>query len=425
VKLSRLLCVLSASLLIAQPASDPAATARKALDLLLGDKFPDLFQMFTPDLQKAIPQESLSKLAATTIKPLGAVDKIGDPSVRPAGKNNVVVIPVKFASSSVNFQAAVNATGQIYIMNLLPGEVSWQRPPYSKPDSFHEQAVIVGEGDWKLPGTLTIPNGAGPFPAIALVHGSGPNDRDETVGGSKPFKDLAEGLASRGIAVLRYEKRTKQYGAKMAGMPKTTIQEETVEDAIAAAALLRTRKEVDPKRVYILGHSLGGYIAPRIAAEDGKLAGLVIAAGNVRPLEDLIWEQSQGLKMTPQQLDQLKGLVARIKALEPADSDAPPILGMRAPYLLDLKGYDPPAVAKEHPLPMLILQGERDFQVTMADFNLWKSSLSSRKDVVFHSYPSLNHLFVPGAGKSDEAEYRKPGHVAPEVIEDIAKWINR
>jgi dienelactone hydrolase len=423
VKLSCLLCVFSAGLLVAQPAPDPAVTARKALDLLLGEKYSELFQMFSPELQKDSPEDRLGKLAATEIKPQGAVESIGEPSVRKAGPNTIVVIPVKFASRSVNFQAAINASGQVYIMNLVPGEVAWQRPAYSKPDAFHERAVTVGEGDWKLPGTLTVPSGAGPYPAIALVHGNGPNDRDETVGGSKIFKDLAEGLATRGIVVLRYEKRTRQYGAKMAGMHGTTVQEETVDDAVAAAALLRAQKEVDPRRVYVLGHSLGGYVAPRIAEEDGKLAGLLILAGNVRPLEDLLMEQSRSMQMNASQMETLKTLVARIKALEPADADAPPILGMTVPYLLDLKGYDPVAVAKKQTIPMLILQGERDYQVTMADFALWKAALGARKDVVFHSYPALNHLFIAGEGKSTEAEYRKPGHVAPEVIDDIAKWI--
>jgi len=408
-----------------QTAPDPAATARKALDLLLGEKYSELFKMFSPDLQKDSPEDRLSKLAATEIKPQGAVETIGAPSARKAGPNTIVVIPVKFAARNVNFQAAINAAGQVSIMILVPGEVAWQRPAYSKPDAFQERAVTVGDDPWKLPGTLTVPVGPGPFPAMVLVHGSGPNDRDETIGGTKMFKDLAEGLATRGVVVLRYEKRTKQYGAKMAGMAGVTIQQETVTDAAAAALLLRTEKEVDPKRVYVAGYDLGGYAAPRIAEFDGKLAGLIILAGNARPLEDLLMEQSQSLQMNAQQKEQLKNLVARIKALEPADLDAPPILGMKVPYLLDLKGYDPAAVAKQQTVPLLILQGERDFQVTMKDFALWKAGLGARKDVVYHSYPALNHLFVAGEGKSTETEYRKPGHVAPEVIDDIAKWVTR
>ena len=112
-----------------------------------------------------------------------------------------------------------------------------------------------------------------------------------------------------------------------------------------------------------------------------------------------------------------------MKALDPADADAPSILGMPASYLLDLKGYDPAAQAKKLTIPILILQGERDFQVTMKDFGMWKAALGTRKDVTLQSFPTLNHLFVAGQGKSTEVEYRKPGHVAPEVIDVIAKWV--
>jgi dienelactone hydrolase len=231
------------------------------------------------------------------------------------------------------------------------------------------------------------------------------------------------GLASRGFVVLRYEKRTKVYAAKVAGMSRFTVSDETVDDAVAAAAALRKQKEVDPKRVYVLGHALGGYVAPRIADEDGMLAGMIVMAANVRPLEDLVVEQQMAQGLTGPRLDQLKALAARVKALEQGDADRPPVLGMKVPYLLDLKGYDPAAKAKSEAVPMLILQGERDFQVTMNDFALWKSALSSRKDVAFRSYPALNHFFVAGEGKSTEAEYRKAGHVAPDVIDDIAKWI--
>jgi dienelactone hydrolase len=420
VKLLRVICFLAPGLLLAQPAADPVSTARKAVDLLLGEKYPDLFQMFSPDMQKSIPEAQLAKIGAQC-KNWGALESLGQAESRRAGLNTVVIIPGKFASQNINFQLAVNRAGQLAGMVFLPGESVWQHPPYSKPDSFRERQLTIGVGDWPLPAILTLPNGNGPFPGVVLVHGSGPNDRDETVFANKPFKDLAEGLASRGIAVLRYEKRTRQYQSKMAGMARLTVQEETVDDAAKAAVLLRQQKEVNPEKIYVLGHSMGGYLAPRIATEDGKLAGIIILAGHARPLEDLILEQvaESGSK----QLETAKIQVARIKALEDADSDAPPILNLPVSYWLDLKGYDPVAVAKKLSLRILVIQGERDFQVPMKDYELWKSGLAGKRDATFQSFPTLNHLFVPGEGKSSEAEYRKPGHVAPEVIDLIAKWI--
>ena len=411
-------------LLVAQQAQDPVAIARKALDLLLAGKYPEFHQMSTADVQKGLPLPELAKLGAS-FKSYGSMEKIGDAAVTKSGPNSIVTIPVKFTNQNINFRIVINASGLVSGIFQLPGGVTWQRPEYSKPDSFKEREVTVGEGEWKLPGTLTAPNGSGPFPAAVLVHGTGPNDRDETVGGAKVFKDLAEGLASRGIAVLRYEKRTKQYGSRVAGIKNLTVEEETVEDAVQALAVLRSLPGIDGKKVFVIGHSLGGYVGPRIAAQDGKLAGIVVMAGNVRPMEDLLVEQVQYLGGTGVPLANAKALQAKVKKLESGDDDAPAIGGVPAAYWLDLKGYDPAAEAKKAGLPMLILQGERDYQVTMTDFGLWKGAVGSAKGVVMKSYPALNHLFVAGEGKSLPAEYNKPGHVAAAVIEDIAAFIKQ
>ena len=420
----RCLCLFWAGLLMAPPAADQSGIAKNAFDLLLGAKYTELHQMFTPEMQKSIPEPALAKLGEQ-VKSLGAVSKVDAPAIQKSGPNTIAVFPAHFEKQSINFRFIINQAGKVAGMFMLPGEVSWTRPAYSRPDSFREREVTVGEGEWKLPGTLSVPTGSGPFPGVVMVHGLGPNDRDETVGGSKVFKDLAEGFASRGITVLRYEKRTRQYGPKMAAMQHLTIDEETVDDAVIALQLLRAQKEVDPKRTYLLGHDLGGYIAPRIATEDGKLAGIIIMAGNARPLEDLAVEQAAYLGMPAKQIENLKAEAARVKALEAADADGQKVMGMAASYLLDLKGYNPAASSKKFTVPMLIMQGDRDYQVTTKDFDLWKAGLAGRKDVTFKSYPALNHIFVAGEGKSTDAEYRKPGHVAPEVVDDIAKWIGQ
>ena len=410
-------------LLAAQPAQDSTVLARKALDLVLAGQYAEFLQMSTADVQKGLPAAELAKVGAM-IKTYGAMEKLGDSTVIKSGPNSIVVFPAKFATQNINFRIIINSAGLVAGFFQLPGGVNWQRPEYSQPATFKERAVTVGEGEWKLPGTLTVPVGAGPFPAVVLVHGSGPNDRDETVGGAKVFKDLAEGLASRNIVVLRYEKRTLQYRARIAGIgSKFTVQEEAVEDAVKAIALVRSQAEVNGRRVFVVGHSLGGYVAPRIAEEDGKLAGIVLLAGNVRPLEDLLVEQVIYMGITGKQLDNAKALQAKVKKLELGDEDSPAFGGVPVSYWVDLKGYDPAAAAKKLGIPMLILQGERDYQVTMTDFALWKTAVGSAKGVVMKSYPALNHLFVAGEGKSLPAEYSKPGHVALAVIDDIAKFV--
>jgi dienelactone hydrolase len=419
-------------LLAAQPAQDPAVLAKKALDLVLAGQYAEFLQMSTADVQKGMPAAELAKVGAM-IKTYGAMEKIADPVVTKSGPNSIVVFQAKFATQNINFRIIINSAGLVAGFFQLPGGVNWQRPEYSQPATFKEREVTVGEGEWKLPGTLTVPVGAGPFPAAVLVHGSGPNDRDETVGGAKVFKDLAEGLASRGIVVLRYEKRTLQYRARIAGIANFTVQEETVDDAVKAIALVRTQPEVNGGRVFVIGHSLGAYVAPRIAEQDGKLAGLVLMAGNVRPVEDLMVEQvtymgatgtdPANAKVFQAQLEKAKAFQANVKKLEPGDEDSPALGGVPVAYWVDLKGYDPAAAARKLGIPMLILQGERDYQVTMADFGMWKTAVGNAKGVVMKSYPALNHLFVAGEGKSLPAEYAKPGHVAPQVIDDIAKFV--
>jgi dienelactone hydrolase len=409
-------------LLAAQPAQDPAVLAKKALDLVLAGQYAEFLQMSTADVQKGMPAAELAKVGAM-IKTYGAVEKIAEPVITKSGPNSIVVFPAKFADQNINFRFIINSASLVSGFFQLPGGVNWHRPEYSRPDAFKEREVTVGEGEWKLPGTLTVPVGTGPFPAAVLVHGSGPNDRDETVGGAKVFKDLAEGLASRGIVVLRYEKRTLQYRGRIAGVANFTVQEETVDDAVKAIALVRTQAEVNGGRVFVIGHSLGAYVAPRIAEQDGKLAGLVLMAGNVRPLEDLAVEQVTYMGITGRELDNAKAFQAKVKKLESGDEDSPALGGKPVAYWVDLKGYDPGAAARKLGNPMLILQGERDSQVTMADFTLWKTAVGSAKGVVMMSYPALNHLFVAGEGKSLPGEYAKPGHVAPQVIDDIAKFV--
>jgi dienelactone hydrolase len=205
-----------------------------------------------------------------------------------------------------------------------------------------------------------------------------------------------------------------------------TAQEEIIDDAVMAAAVLRAQPEIKSGKVFEFGFGLGGYLMPRIAEADGKLAGMIIANGNERPLEDVALDQAQYMGVTGPQLSVVKEQAAKIKKMTAADVDTPALLGMKGSYLLDLKGYDPAGQAKLLKLPMLILQGERDFQVNMKDFAAWKSGLQGVQGVTLKSYPALDHLLVEGSGNSASTDYRKPGqHVSPAIIDDVAKWVKQ
>jgi dienelactone hydrolase len=423
--------LLCAVLAIGQVQQNAAATARRALDLLLGAKYVELNAMLTDIAKERLNTAFLRDKVGGEVKGFGKQGAIGRPVSALDGKSTLVSFPVHFAETTVNIQFTLNEKQQIAGLYLRPPNTPLpplrQQPAYSTKTAFAEREVTVGANPWKLGGTLVMPSGKGPFPALVLVHGPGPNDRDETIFSTRIFKDLAEGLATRGVAVLRYDKRTKTYGDRM-GSVEFTVEQETVADAVSALMLLRSEPGVDPKRVFLLGHSLGGYLAPRIAARDKKLGGIVLLAANARPIEDMALEQNTyaaSLNGPPtaegqKRLASLRAEVAKVKALAPGKVNPPIVMGLPAAYLLDLKGYDAVAAAKALSLPLLVLQGERDFQTTMTDFNLWKRMGATAK-----SYPALNHLFIAGQGKSSPAEYRAPGNVAPEVISDIATWILR
>ena len=418
------------------PAPAPEARAREAVGWVLVGEYQKIFDASTPQMKQALPPETWKTKVGPITASLGKLIEYGEPKSEPVTVGTGVLLPAKFAAGDFEFNVIVDNAGLIASFFIRPGtpKSAYTHPAYSKPESFTEREVTVGSDEWKLPGTLTLPKGGMNLAAVVLVHGSGAHDRDESIFPNKPFRDLAEGLASRGIAVLRYEKRNKVHQAKLLTLPHFTPQEETVEDAVRAVALLQTVPEIDPKRIYVLGHSLGGYLLPQILQQTPQVAGGISLAGSTRPLEDLMVEQYEYLvplqsagseearKQGQKALADVHAGAAAVKAMTAADEKGAVIMNIPRSYWLALKGYNPPALAATLRSRLCILQGERDYQVTMTDFGNWKSALGNRKDIVLKSYPALNHLFEEGVGKSTPAEYFKAGHIAGEVIEDIANW---
>lgn len=410
------------------------------IEKLSENDFDAVTHYFNAEMRKALPVRKLEPTWKQLTNQFGSYQRevakqiVSDEDDPITTIITTVVFEKAYIDIRISFDSDNRVAGLFFTLDQDYTAAFYSPPPYATLDSFTETEVTVGEGEWNLPGTLTIPNGEGPHPAIVLVHGSGPNDRDETVGPNKPFKDLAWGLASRGIAVLRYEKRTEEHGEKMRRQVKTlTPKEEVINDALTAVSLLKKTKDVDANKIYVLGHSLGGTLAPRIGEEDPEIAGLIILAGAARPLEDVVLQQIHYLyeldgTVTPEekfQLDQAEEMIRHIKDpnLTPDTSPSSLLMGMPAPYWLYLRDYNPVETAKSLSMPLFILQGERDYQVTMQDFAKWRLALKDRQDTTLKSYPYLNHLFISGKGTSTPAEYREPGNVSVDIINDIATWV--
>jgi len=423
------------------PPSDVVARAQAALTAIAANESGKVEEQFTPEMKAAMPPGRLAAMWASLLGRAGARKGCeANPRVRSIADKQMVITACEFERATIDIQFAFDSAGRISGMVFRPvasATVPYTLPSYANPLSFAERELTVGDGEWTLPATLTVPGGAGPFPAVVLVHGSGPNDRDETIGANKPFKDLAAGLASRRIAVLRYDKRTKVHAAKIAGQKDFTVKQEVVDDVIAAVKTLRAQPGIDRARVFVLGHSLGGMLIPRIGTASPDVAGFIVMAGPARSLEEAIVAQTRYVvaadgSISPEEqqaIDRAVALAESVRALQAEDASSGRMISAApASYWLDLRGYDPPSAAKRVTAPMLILQGERDYQVTVEEFAKWKAALATRRDVTFHSYPALNHLFIAGTGQGTgpglPAEYQVPGHVAEEVIRDIAAFID-
>jgi fermentation-respiration switch protein FrsA (DUF1100 family) len=281
-----------------------------------------------------------------------------------------------------------------------------------------------------LPGVITFPSKPGKYPLVILIHGSGPNDKDETVGPIKIFKDLAGGLASKGVAVYRYEKRTRMFAPKLLKDRTLTVEEETIEDAIAAVKLLKADSSVDSNQVYLAGHGLGGMLLPRIS-ERVNVKGLIFITTNSRPLSETIYDQTLYVikldSVTPNKnalIDSVDKQMAVIRTLRKPTQDTSFYFHLPAVYWADMNSYNHVQAAKSSGKPMLFIQGGRDYQVPVTDFETWKTELKD-KNATFKLYPDLNHFLVKGEGASRPSEYGKGGNVDVKVIEDIVAWINQ
>ena len=421
--------------------SPPSSTENKAsalavqlLNHLSAGEYAQAEAMFNTAMAQAVPADKLQAVWESLPAQAGEAQGRGEPTSAMQGEVTLVKIPLQYAKAALVAKFVIDSDGKIAGFLIQPEDA----PPaaaVAEDASYTETDVSVGEGKLALPGTLAMPKNARQesnrlVPAIVLVHGSGPHDRDETIGPNKPFLDLARGLAAQGIAVLRYEKRTKarpqDFTSGVFG-----VDDETTNDAVLAVDTLRKVEGIDPSRVFVLGHSQGGMMAPRIAAVSGHVAGLVLMAAPARSLLDIVIEQNRRLavlddnKTSDAERDAINTLIQQVAMTRDAGTDATTktVMGMPAGYWRSIDAVDPVAEAKSVDLPMLVLQGARDIQVVDADWQRWRGGFHDNAKVAFKLYEKVNHLGIAGEGDGNLAEYANPGHVDAQLIDDVATWV--
>lgn len=372
----------------------------------------------------------------------GAFKEVADARETERGGYRVTEIGLQFENLYLVQTVSFDAAGKVAGFTITPGAPPEQKARETLPGGLSETDITVTADErYPLAGKLTLPEGE-VLAGLVLVHGSGPNDLDERVGPNKPFMNLAYGLAQRGFAVLRYNKRTLSYGAQMmedAEYARLTVDEETALDAAAAIKLLMDAPQMAGKKVFVLGHSMGAMLSSYIGSINPDAAGYVLMAGTPRKLWEIIEEQNllalselpesesaPFLPMLAAELDKAKRLTEMTdeEALDP--ENAP--FTISAWYLRHWEAIDPAMLHLQDGKPVLVLHGGRDRQVTKKDFDLWQEGLNGHPDAQFILYPNLNHLFGHVEGEPVPpselvtVEYMQETPVPPQVIDDIAGW---
>lgn len=400
--------------------------ASALVETLAGGDAGAMHERGTENTRQSITEDQLLEAWTSTEAMVGAWARVVGVDVVEAENWAVATVLTEHANghlaASLTYTESRELDG-IWFAPAMPEQVAALGGEAAPSDSPGEEVSI---GEYALPGRLIVPDGA--QAVVLFVSGSGPQDMDGTVGGSTLFRDVAAGLEDAGIASLRVSDR---YSARPElAAEGITIQDEILDDAAAAIAFLESDPRTAGLQIVVLGHSLGAMVLPNLLADNPVVAGGILAAGSPRSLWDImldqniaVFESAEAEELVGQpSLEEITAEIDRANGL--TDPDAPPLLGtVPAAYVVSLNELESAEVAAGLTVPMLVMQGEQDVQVSVeADFEAWKPVLAGVPDVTYELFPGVNHLFMPSDGGGVE-EYLEPATVAPEVLAAVVQWI--
>ncbi len=398
--------------------------AKAFMGYLSSGNFFEAQKMFNSQVKDVLPPQKLKAIWNSIEMQAGKFIKIENLNAQKSEGYVIVIATTEFQKEYLNVKMVFDDNLKMAGLWFLKANVQkYKLPSYVDTSKFTVEKVEIGK-KWKLPAELTIPKGKGPFTAIVMIGGSGPSDMNETIGKNEPFKDIAYALSTMGFVVLRYDKRSYVYGKEMKAKD-ITVQNIYLQDASYAVNYLKDKPFVN--KIFLLGHSLGAYLLPEIAKENPSVAGLIMLAPPARPLAKVMEDQLKYIsKLSPSSATEINGLIKKMELLQehklPSDEF---VLGAPASYYYKLEKYDPMEILKTINKPVLICKGEKDYQVSMKDFEMFKEVFGKDPLFTFKLYPNLSHIFTLVTGTPSPLNYQKAENVSREVVEDISRWIKK
>ena len=382
----------------------------------------------------------LAKTIATIQTSFGPLTGNRPPLIDYRWWTTIVKVPVTFEDADYGMTLRMTPAGRLIGVHfdslsksgLGPG---WLSPSYADKDA-RQSFFMLGSGRYKVGGELCLPGSTftANYPCVIFLAGSGPCDKDSTIGEAKPFKDLALGLARHGVASIRFDKVTLAHAKEFRKRRDITLTDEYIAHALDAIQYARSYKGIDRDKIFILGHSLGAVVAPTIVAMDDRLAGCILMAPPAQSIyRCFIRQLHYFISLDGVEAPKLRELLVEAeKRAEVADSSDLSLstpanklpFGLGPSYWLDYRKFAPLDTVKSITKPILILQGDRDYSVTIQeDFEQWKKLAYDYPNVNWRVYEGLNHLFVHGTRLSTPLEYTLPGNVDERVVSDVGSWV--
>jgi len=382
------------------------------------------------DMTRLLDVEKLEGFWESLEMQVGAVKEVGEPALTNQDSLFITLTPIQFEKQKLGFKLVFTKEGKIGGMFLEALTAQYISAAYLDESKFFEVKRTLPDPKYPVEGLLTIPNKGNRFPVVIIAAGSGPSDKDLTMGPNRVYKDLAWGLACEGVAVFRFDKRTKIYGKEMAAAGSVTAKDEYLYDIQLAIETVKKYPSIDSNRIFILGHSEGGYLIPYFEKNTKGVAGYISLSGNYSQLAPLVIYQLNYLKAEATKdpkaaYDALinQAIYARDKLRYNSPSDSLPF-GISAKYLLHLNENGPAQlISGLNQKPILVLQGERDYQVPSSELLLWRQGLKDNSQAEFELFPLLNHLGLEGKGKSLPAEYQIRGNLPQYLIRRISGFV--